>query len=989
MPIPPRKRLRRTCGSFALLCLAACPVAADVPHEATVDIKGTVVDSQSEGIAGVKVYALGYGVEQVTVSQDDGSFQLAIPQARINYFAVLADDVSGDRMGYWQVDWKNPPTGGTRLEVAISASRRIPVVVHDVSGQPAANSQVGAMLPIGSPPLVVTNRDGRAELRLPSEASVRSLFASKDDVGFDYRIVMTPRDEAYRAEWLNDPPVRFQLAEARSIEMQLLNDIQDPLSNTRIYLWLLQKPGEPDTFNLSVMNSDQRLFNAFTTDKGIVRFEGVPTWDTHPLWFWADSEDHERSRIEFDHATPANVVVTNQLMRLVPVTGRVTLPDGAPASGIPIKAIGVGYDRDSFHETVYTDDGGTYRVNAAPGRLYMLTVVHDRWSAPVIDGFVVRPGTPISGLNFRLQPTVRVHGRVTIGPDRDPVANQRMGLNQIGRNLRELEGVELHNPTKLNFSIQPMEFRSTNTNKQGEYEFYVGPGSFQIGGPSQVKSQAFEIAADDDITSLEFNFDSPRPEAGPITIAVVTGNPPVPVANAVVEGKYRAFVNQFPLRLRTGPGGSVAATRALHPTVVYAQSEDRTMAGIMEIDSEQPSATIAIGPVASAHGTIIDQTSGEPLANTKVFWGRRVYQGDDNSPYEVAWGGTEITDAEGAFALQGLVVGQAYDLSVPRGDGSYGSLTSITPERAERIDLGTLQLAPPYRPPTLEERMEKALATDVPLRERFEKAVQEAQRLRQHVLLVFVDRESPVSRRWFELQFNDRVVRNALPNYQLLLIDATGSGTQKFAEQLELTIATETLPSWQFRDAEGNPLHALEPLKLKTEAGEDSSAAAERSTATQLDAAHVAEMLARFAPEPLDARALWDQAFSEAKETNRRVLVQETATWCGPCHRLARFLEEHRSRWEKDYVWIRIDQRWEGADEVMNRLKEGYRGGIPWFAIVDADGTALANSDGPNGNIGFPTEPEEIDHLLTMFRSTRHRLRDEDLEAMRTSLERQ
>ena len=145
-------------------------------------------------------------------------------------------------------------------------------------------------------------------------------------------------------------------------------------------------------------------------------------------------------------------------------------------------------------------------------------------------------------------------------------------------------------------------------------------------------------------------------------------------------------------------------------------------------------------------------------------------------------------------------------------------------------------------------------------------------------------------------------------------------------------------------------------------------------------------MLATNSPEPLDATTLLNDALAEAKAANKRVIVQETATWCGPCHMLAHFLERHRELWEQDYIWIRMDERWNGSDEVMNGIKEGPRGGIPWFAILDSDGKSLVTSDGPDGNIGFPSEPASIEHFMSMLSSTKQRMSEEQLDELRKDL---
>ena len=74
-----------------------------------------------------------------------------------------------------------------------------------------------------------------------------------------------------------------------------------------------------------------------------------------------------------------------------------------------------------------------------------------------------------------------------------------------------------------------------------------------------------------------------------------------------------------------------------------------------------------------------------------------------------------------------------------------------------------------------------------------------------------------------------------------------------------------------------------------------------------------------------------------------------------------------------------------GAD-VAKRLRKSPEGGIPWMAILDGDGKTLVTSDGPKGNIGYPAQPEEIDHFVEMLVKTATRLTAEQIGALEKSL---
>lgn len=947
--------------------LASFPVHADDETlESRVAVSGRVVDEEGKPVAGVAVHGIAYSDKAKASTDADGQFVLNLLRSRASSVSIVADDSEHDRMGLYKPSAQNPITAETPIEIALAPSRRFKVAVVDAAGEPAAGATVGALVDYAPLASVTTDDSGEAVLRVPTAAELQVLYAVAPGEGFDYRMVQTVRDKAHRAPWLDDPTIRFQFASPQSVRIKLVDGEQQPIANVPVHLWLLYKPGEPDSFNLSFT---PELYRSTTDETGVAEFHGIPDWNVYPLTFWPATNKYVRQRITFDPKENTGGELAVALNRLVPVTGHVALPDGNPAEGADVEATGTGYDMDGHRSVTKTDSDGQFTLEVAPNQLYMFLAGKERLVSAAVDGIIVRPDEPVTGLEFELRPAARIHGRVVVGEAKRPVAGQQMMLRQPGRDLDQL-GAELPNPEDSRRNIQPAVYRWTNTDDDGHFEFFVGPGTFTLSGPSQAETQKFEVTDEQD---LEFNFHIPRPETGPFAGMVVTGDPPRPVANAIVEGKYRSSRARSDLRLRADENGRFSGERALHRTVLYAKSPEGDLRGIVEIEPDQAEATIAIAPVASARGRLLDEATNEPLPGTEVRWGRRVHKGADDAPWETAWGGTVVTDADAYFELSGMVVGQTYELSVPRGDGSYGGLPGVTPTVPEVIELGDLKLKPPYEPPTLEERIAGALAHDKLPIERYEHALAEADRLLQHVLVIFVARDAHLTEQWFKLRFEDGAVRAALPNYQVLAVDTEADGVSDLAEQLGISLEPNKLPAWYLGNTSGKPLV--------------SGSMPQSEKANGLDRPAIVELLSRHVPEPLDAHELLREALVEAATSNRRVIVQETATWCGPCHMVTRYLEKQRSIWKKDYLWVQIDHRWHGSYEVMNSLKEGYRGGIPWLAVLDSDRTVLATSEGPDGNIGFPHDSASIDHFMSMISSTRLRLSDEDLKALRADLE--
>jgi hypothetical protein len=91
---------------------------------------------------------------------------------------------------------------------------------------------------------------------------------------------------------------------------------------------------------------------------------------------------------------------------------------------------------------------------------------------------------------------------------------------------------------------------------------------------------------------------------------------------------------------------------------------------------------------------------------------------------------------------------------------------------------------------------------------------------------------------------------------------------------------------------------------------------------------------------------------------------------------------------DRDFVIAQIDvDRMTGGKEIQKHYQPKSSGGIPWFAILDAQGKPLATSDSPGGNIGYPGEPEGIEHFLKMVKGQGRHVDASQLGQIRKSLE--
>jgi thiol:disulfide interchange protein len=153
------------------------------------------------------------------------------------------------------------------------------------------------------------------------------------------------------------------------------------------------------------------------------------------------------------------------------------------------------------------------------------------------------------------------------------------------------------------------------------------------------------------------------------------------------------------------------------------------------------------------------------------------------------------------------------------------------------------------------------------------------------------------------------------------------------------------------------------------------------------DPEKVLAFLKKYEATKTPAADLLTAALAQAKEKNKLVFLHFGAPWCGWCHRFEDWMAtpEIHAILAKDFIDLKIDEeRNPGAEDVQKKYPK--RGGIPWFAFLDADGKVLADSNGEKGNIGFPAAPEEVAHFAAMLKKAKRQISDSEVETLAASL---
>ena len=196
------------------------------------------------------------------------------------------------------------------------------------------------------------------------------------------------------------------------------------------------------------------------------------------------------------------------------------------------------------------------------------------------------------------------------------------------------------------------------------------------------------------------------------------------------------------------------------------------------------------------------------------------------------------------------------------------------------------------------------------------------------------------------------------------------------AEQVKSEVRALTDLGWQ--------LPAAKEVVLVVLDGEQKPIASERLAADSGDVAldRGRNFLKEHKLPTRDAVALVKAAREDAQATGRRVWLVEGGPRCGPCFRLAGWMDDHHATLEKDYVLVKVMAGLDdNVDTVLAELPRK-KSGIPWHAITEPDGTVLVTSEGPLGNIGMPGSIEGVRHLRQMLDRTCRKLSADELDRM-------
>ncbi len=970
-------------GVYAVVALALFGGGTFAQNEDSqkIILKGVVVGEDDRPVPGATIKNVGWRETSQPVRTDsEGRFEVTadVGQGGWIYAGCYAETADG-RIGFVSVEQQKPEA----LRIVVKTAREMTVSVQDGQGRSVPEAPVEFLANMRVLARGKTDGEGRFTCRAPADVKNWGLYAYKSKVGFDYATSDRGRGSLAVPHPLPER-VTLKLDGARTVRFNAIDHNGKPVAGVRIGPWIIHRPNAESEINLGGTSATWPA----TDESGTVAIDWLPEHFGPSMSFI--------NRVEGYYSTKHSVYMlankpvdefTFNLLPLVKLSGRVTHADGRPAAGAQVAVRGQGTSHDSaFQGGTTADAEGRYELAVYSEQAYLAMASLAPLVSPVRDGILVRVDKPVSGVDLVLGPATRVHGQVTVGSDKRPVPKTQMSAvidkGAITKELPRAADDWFYYGLSMRFYAQ--------TDAEGKYELHLGPGEYRLSGPARVEPVKFTIPQTGAPQETVQDFHMPRAETGPLAGRVVDGAGQ-PVPGAKVEGRYASdHARRWFGETKCDDQGAFQIERSLDPLVIYARTEGGKLAGIARSDAEATEVEIVVGPVVTATGRLKD-LDGQTLAGKVVSYGIRIYNGEpQRSSFSDNFGGSFTTDEKGDFKLTGLIPGEDYQLSIKIDEHSSRSVTQVTAQDAKPLALGELSVDPnptqPYVPPTPAERTVQAFTAkrDVPPEDRLTNLLAEAKREYTRPLLLFGTPADPACIDLYRLFYArstegdedkpakpDYVAPNELRwEFELAALDIERPESRQFAAARHIDLPAGS-PLLAVLDGDGKLAHT-QSLVLKDK---------------QLDPRLIGAWMAKHKLPTRNAVQMYDAALARAKAEDKRVFFILSASWCGPCRKLAGFLAPHKEELEKHFVFVKFDvSRDEQADELQERFPQSQQSGVPWYCILDTEGKVLVTSNLPKvnpqygtSNMGFPTLPDEVEHFAGLLKIGAPRLADEEL----------
>ncbi|SIO32579.1 hypothetical protein SAMN05444166_3800 [Singulisphaera sp. GP187] len=810
------------------------------------------------------------------------------------------------------------------------------IVAVEAAGRPVAGAHVVAM-GLGYKVYGVTGRNGLARLQLPARGNLQELVAWHPESG-----VNGLQDTE---NGLPRGTTRLSLLPPRPHRVRAVDPGGKPIAGLVL------------TISVKTENSNWILMGALPVGRVRTDADGTATlpWVPRERLEYVDIKvlGSDWKIDETDLTRIAEGITTIHARPERSVEGHLVMPEGASAEGILITGFGFGPANQGVSPSARARRDGTFTLRVPSDHAFVLGVSDLKWASDPWSGVIVgRDGWEPSEITLNVYPATPLTVRVTRGPRRDPVADAWVHLTSRGKvTWTDAQGKKRTGDSGARAWM--------TTDAEGLVRAGVGRGEQQLRLSSGRWSEEREVK----VTSgepAEVEFHRPWQGERLVKFRLMRDGARYEPSPTLVARAWTPQSPYLPLQFdpRARPDGTFEVAFDAGSLSLYFLDRAKQRGGFARIGLEDAPVDVIMETTASYGGTLLDE-QGQPLADRTL---KLVVK---TSPYEAV--APQRTDKAGRFRFAVVPAGVPLELTIRNeGDGAKYFLFDrdrlFRPDEVRENDRVT-----PHR----RDAPSPIAHPPIPLAERVEKLCRDAGPSGMHALVLLQgDDSQDVVTLADRLLGEDRV--KAVYSYLTLRLDAG---------RLKAEAAVVADRGW--------PRPGPGEVVLVALNGDQATIAASRVAAGERDAAFGfgKDFLERHRPPVRNARALLAEARTAAKESGRRVWVVQGGPRCGPCFRLARWMADHHTTLEKDYVIVKL---MEGVDdhveEVIAKFPVKPGDGVPWFAITEPDGSLLATSESPLGNIGFPDSVEGVRHLRQMLDRSTRKLTSDELDSLMKSL---
>jgi len=803
-----------------------------------------------------------------------------------------------------------------------------PAKVHEVivrsEGKPVEGAHVAAS---GSPLFQVagvTDTDGKVRLLIPAAAEISTLAAWHPKLGVDGLYAAKGRP---------------------TVDMSQLSLRTPTLRTVKVV----------DAEGKGVGGLDLAV-DFRTTDEGwsgtsniYAAFVRTDADGTAPLP-WAPLENFAGMEVELfdsdwkvnsiDQGRAAPTPTTVHAVRKGVVEGRLTMPAGKSAEGILVTGFGFGPGSDGDIPYARARRDGTFSVQVAPDHGYVLTVCDLEWASNPWPGVpLTTDGGKPAEIAIDVYPATPVTIHLTRGADHDPVAGAAIIVGSPKAQVKyRVNGVTRTGSATVE--------KWVGTDADGRARTGAGVGEMNV----RVVAGNWQEERKIPITSQEpVNVEFYRPWSGDrkLSVRLTLDAKAFPAPASLVTRASSPRGNMMPLEFypKVNADGTVQVSFDAASLSLLVVDGEKGYSGFATVGAEESEIEIALQPTATIGGTLLN-AAGKPLVGwtlcpriTNYFYLNR----------------SQPTDEAGRFRLSGIP-----------GDFPFQLLAedeTRDPDRSFVSDKRTLLPS--------EARLDDVVQDDrrVPallsLAENVGRTCRSAALCRMRGLMILQGDDSP----------GVAELTSAIGDFDQFKV---------VLRYLPLEVAAEERNTEaKALNAYGWPRPAVGEVVLVVLDGDQKAIAAERIASGDPAAAlkGAATFLETHKPPTRDAVALAAEATKVAEASGRRLWIVEGGPRCGPCFRLARWMDDHHALLEKDYVVVKL---MDGLDEnvgvVLKKLGHGDSGTIPWYAITETDGTILFTSK------GMPSSVEGIRQFRQMLERTVRSLKPAEVDELVDSL---